>query len=232
MPDEIRRRSVLLGTAALALGACSGGHHGGGGDGDEDVSPPEDLMREHGVLNRVLLVYDDAAERLDLGTPLPVEALESAASIIQRFVEGYHERDEESFVFPRFEEATRLLPLVTTLRRQHQAGRDVTAFILKRVAASPIGSDRLASESDRCELAAALRSFGRMYRPHEAREDTVLFPALRGLVSEKEMRRLGESFEEEEHRLFGSGGFEKIVNEVATVERAFGTYDLDKFTPS
>src|SRR6186997_713716 len=28
-------------------------------------------------------------------------------------------------------------------------------------------------------LAGALRSFVRMYRPHEAREDTVLFPALR-----------------------------------------------------
>lgn len=30
----------------------------------EDVSPPEDLMREHGILNRVLLVYDFCKTRL------------------------------------------------------------------------------------------------------------------------------------------------------------------------
>jgi hypothetical protein len=34
-----------------------------------------------------------------------------------------------------------------------------------------------------------------MYRPHEAREDTVLFPALREIVSEQEFGALGEDFE-------------------------------------
>ena len=28
-------------------------------EGEEEVSPPEDLMREHGLLRRVLLVYDE-----------------------------------------------------------------------------------------------------------------------------------------------------------------------------
>src|SRR5436190_7019562 len=32
---------------------------------EEDVTPGEDLMREHGVLNRVLLVYEECARRLD-----------------------------------------------------------------------------------------------------------------------------------------------------------------------
>ena len=27
--------------------------------GDEGISPAEDLMREHGVLNRILLIYDE-----------------------------------------------------------------------------------------------------------------------------------------------------------------------------
>ncbi len=34
-----------------------------------------------------------------------------------------------------------------------------------------------------------------MYRPHEAREDTILFPALRKLVSKNEYHSLGEKFE-------------------------------------
>jgi hypothetical protein len=65
----------------------------------------------------------------------------------------------------------------------------------------------------------------------EAREDTVLFPALRDIVSKQEFGALGEDFEKKEHQLFGEGGFEKIVERVATIERALGIYDLAQFTP-
>ncbi len=53
-----------------------------------------------------------------------------------------------------------------------------------------------------------------MYRPHEAREDTILFPALRKLVSKNEYDSLGEKFENNEHKLFGKGGFETMVSKV------------------
>ena len=33
----------------------------------EEVSPPEDLMREHGVLRRILLIYEDIQGRLNGG---------------------------------------------------------------------------------------------------------------------------------------------------------------------
>ena len=32
---------------------------------EEEVSPAEDLMREHGVLKRVLLIYGEAIRRID-----------------------------------------------------------------------------------------------------------------------------------------------------------------------
>ena len=70
-----------------------------------------------------------------------------------------------------------------------------------------------------------------MYRPHEAREDTVLFPAFRELVGEKEYDRLGDMFEDREHQLFGAAGFEGKVEEVAQLERQLGIYDLAQFTP-
>ena len=47
----------------------------------------------------------------------------------------------------------------------------------------------------------------RMYRPHAAREDTVLFPAFRKLVPKKQYGELGEQFEDKEHELFGKAGF-------------------------
>jgi hemerythrin-like domain-containing protein len=70
-----------------------------------------------------------------------------------------------------------------------------------------------------------------MYRPHAAREDTDLFPKLRGLVSANEYDAMGEDFEKKEHELFGEDGFEKMVDRVAQLEQAIGIHDLKQFTP-
>ena len=76
-----------------------------------------------------------------------------------------------------------------------------------------------------------IRAFIRMFRPHEAREDTVLFPAFQKLVGHKEYDRLGEKFEERERKLFGGDGFEMAVRQVAQLEAALGIADLSQFTP-
>jgi hemerythrin-like domain-containing protein len=70
-----------------------------------------------------------------------------------------------------------------------------------------------------------------MYRPHAAREDTVLFPAVHRIVSAKEYDALGDVFEDKEHELFGPEGFEKMVGQVEEMEKALGLYDLAQFTP-
>ena len=88
----------------------------------EDVSPPEDLMREHGVLKRVMLVYDEILRRWDAKQDVPPETLAAAAGIIRSFVEDYHEKLEEDYLFPRFEKANKLTDLVKTLKEQHLAG--------------------------------------------------------------------------------------------------------------
>jgi hemerythrin-like domain-containing protein len=192
----------------------------------EDIAPPEDLMREHGVLNRVLLIYDEIQHRLNVGKEFPLEALLGAAGIIRNFIENYHEKLEEDYLFPRFEKAGKLVELVRVLREQHQAGRQLTARIQKGGTAA-----MLKDEGGRKALAADLSLFIRMYRPHEAREDTVLFPAIRTVVSPREFDELGDQFEDKEHILFGKEGFEGIVVEVAKLESALGIYELSQFTP-
>jgi hypothetical protein len=69
------------------------------------------------------------------------------------------------------------------------------------------------------------------YAPHEAGEDTVLFPALSAVVSKQEFGALGQDFEKKEHQLFGEEGFEKMVDRVASIEKTLGIYDLWQFTP-
>ena len=182
-------------------------------------------MREHGILRRILLVYGEAVRRLEAKQELKPEPIERSAHIVREFIEDYHERDEEEFLFPRFLKAGQMVDLVNTLLAQHQAGRKLTADIQRL--ATTVG---LASASDRQKLAESMRLFIRMYEPHAAREDTVLFPAFRNLVGAKELDKLKDVFEDKEKALPG-GGFEKMVAEVAKIEESLGIADLAKFTP-
>jgi len=195
-------------------------------EAEEEVSPPEDLMREHGVLKRVLLVYEEVIRRIDGKLEVPPDAVRRGADIIRSFIEDYHEKLEEDYLFPRFEKAGRLNDLTRVLRAQHQAGRRLTDQITRLATL-----EHLKEPSSVSMLKDALHQFIRMYSPHEAREDTVLFPALRDVVSKQEFGALGEEFEKKEHALFGEDGFEKMVDRVAAIEKTLGIYDLDKFTP-
>ena len=193
---------------------------------EEEVGAAEDLMREHGVLNRILLIYEEGLRRLRSKEEISPDAFHKPAELVRKFVEDYHEKLEENFIFPEFEKRSKMVELVKILRDQHQAGRRVTDVILRAATA-----DRFPQEDARKELVAACRGFIRMYRPHEAREDTVLFPALHKIVPAKQLKDLGEQFEKEEDRLFGEEGFEKTVAEVAVIEKQLGIYDLSQFAP-
>jgi len=90
---------------------------------EEEVSPAEDLMREHGVLKRALLVYGECASRLESGKEFPPAAVTGTANLIRKFIEDYHEKLEEEYLFPRLRRAGQLVDLVVVLEAQHKAGR-------------------------------------------------------------------------------------------------------------
>jgi hemerythrin-like domain-containing protein len=189
-------------------------------------TPVEDLMREHAVLDRVMLVYEECARRLDLAEELAPDLLARAASVVRRYIEDHHERDEERHVFPRLERIGAEVPLIVTLRAQHEAGRALTSDVL-RLATRDTLRDPLA----RARLSASARGFVRMYRPHAAHENTVLFPALRKALRQREYDALRDTLEREEHAAYGADLYEGALREVEELERALGIGDLAAFTP-
>jgi len=220
MTANLTRRDALHATTvtlALAAAGCKKSSQG------DDVTPNEDLMREHGLLERILGIYDAAARRLERGDRAIVEPVHAAAVIAREFVEDYHERNEESYVFPELERAGRLAGLVATLRRQHDAGRGLTDRITSLAQAGVTG------DRDRAALIAALRAYAAMFRPHVAREDTAVFPAFRQVVG-KRYDDLGDRLEAEEHARFGAGGFERYVARLPAIETQAGVADLSRFT--
>lgn len=225
-----RRGFIKTGCKAAIVSSIAGlGFLGGCKEENEDegqkVSPPEDLMQEHGLLNRVLLIYDTCRMRLINKESFPIESLASSATIIRTFVEDYHEKQEENYLFPRFQKANQLTDLVQVLLQQHQAGRAITDQVMTLTK----NTTRTTAEDEK--LIKLLTDFNTMYRPHEAREDTILFPAFRKIVSKHEYDSLGEEFEKNEQKLFGKNGFETMIDKVATIEKSLGIYELAQFTP-
>lgn len=188
-----------------------------------DITPAEDLMFEHGLIERILLIYNESARRIEAKLDLPAAAITATAELSRKFNEDYHEKLEEREVFPRFEKAGQLVDLVKTLKAQHDAGRKVTDVILQ------LTKDAKIAEPDR--LAASLRSYSRMFFPHLARENSVLFRAFQSLLPEEEYEKLGDQFEEQEHKLVGEDGFKNALAKIVEIEKQLNIYELDVFTP-
>ena len=98
-----------------------------------EVTATEDLMREHGVLRRALLVYSETAAKLR-SSPSAVapDALQKTAQLFRAFGEEYHERKlEEAYIFPAVKEAGgQAAGYPDILIAQHVRGREITDYIL------------------------------------------------------------------------------------------------------
>ena len=227
-PDRRRflAASAAIGAATLSPQVVLARPEAASNEQDEaEITATEDLMREHGVLDRLLLIFEEGLRRLQSRQEVSAEIFHAPAVLIRKFVEDYHEKLEEGFIFPIFEKQGKMLELVKILRQQHEVGRALTDAILLNSAA-----DQFAQDGPRREAVRACEAFLRMYRPHKAREDTVLFPALHLLITDKQLDQMGDRFEAEENRVFGKDGFERTVDRVAALERQWGIGDLSQFT--
>ena len=230
---EGTRREFLIKTSAavgagLVLSSCGRREGAAERERAEEVTANEDLMREHGVLRRILLIYAEAAPRLRRDpSSVPPDALQKAAHLFRSFGEDYHEKAlEEQYVFPMIK--GRNGPAASypdILIVQHNRGREITDYIISVTRGIKLGTAQAET------LAGVLEGFVKMYEHHSAREDTVVFPAWKALLPEGQLEELAEKFEEIEHQRFGSDGFDDAVKQVSEIEAALGLSDLAQFTP-
>lgn len=193
----------------------------------EEVTATEDLMREHGVLRRALLVYAETIPPLR-SSPASVapEALLRTAKLFRTFGEDYHEKKlEEAYIFPAVKSAGGPASgMADILIGQHQRGREITDFIHSVAQGGKFGPGHAKNLTD------AMESFVRMYQNHAAREDTIVFPAWKETLSAEQLDEMGDKFEEIEHQEFGEDGFENAVRQISDIEGTLGLADLAQFT--
>jgi hemerythrin-like domain-containing protein len=187
----------------------------------------EDLMREHGVLRRCILVYRECAGRLRIDPEdLDVSALNDTAKLFRSFGEEYHEKMlEEAHIFPRVRRAVAGAEVsVAILMTQHARGREITDYILSVTAGPHV------APTDAEMLARAFDAFDVMYANHTVREDTIVFPAWKAQLSPVELAEMGNLFETIERAEFGDDGFGEAVKRIAAIEDRLGLKNLAQFT--
>jgi hemerythrin-like domain-containing protein len=194
----------------------------------KEVTAVEDLMREHGILRRCLLVYAETALRIRKNAAdVSPEALQRTAKLFRAFGEEYHEKKlEEAYLFPRLKEkaaTSEAASYVDALVAQHVRGREITDYIL-----SVTNGPKLGTEAAR--FADVLAGFVRMYEHHAAREDTIIFPAWKNAVTSDEYDDLNDKFEDIEQEQFGEDGFEDAVKQIGGIEATLNLSDIAQFT--
>jgi hemerythrin-like domain-containing protein len=192
-----------------------------------EVTATEDLMREHGVLRRALLVYSASAMRLrDNSEAVPPDALQKTAKLFKEFGEEYHEkRLEEVFIFPMVKKAGgEAASYPDILVVQHNRGREINYCIISVTQGAKLGITNAEP------LAKALEAFVLMYRNHAAREDTIIFPACKQTMTEKQLDEMTDKFEDIEREQFSEDGFEDAVKQISGIETSLGLSDIAQFT--
>src|ERR1041384_993983 len=149
---DFLRTSAIVGTG-LVLNSCSRPNQGkeqmevskeAENEKGGEVTATEDLMREHGVLRRALLVYTAAATKLHSNpSSIPPDALQKTAKLFRAFGEEYHEKKlEEAYIFPAVKQAggeAAIYPDI--LVTQHNRGPEITDYIINVTQNAKLGGN-------------------------------------------------------------------------------------------
>jgi hemerythrin-like domain-containing protein len=188
------------------------------------ITATERLMRDSGLLLRILAIYEAGGRRLGGGEDIEPTIFVQAAETMRDFVHDYHEKQEEEQVFPRFKKAGRMVELVDIMQAQHVSGQKLTARILELAPKS-------ATKNERQSMIEAMQASLVLYRPHVARELTDVWPTLRTLLTPNEFDELGATLEKGEVEKLGKDGFDKMAKKVEALEKRIGINDISQFTP-
>lgn len=159
------------------------------------MKPTEILKEEHRHIERMLIIMEHAATRLEQGEKVPPDVFREAIHFIRMFADGCHHRKEEALLFPalvRIGFSTESGP-VGVMLGEHDLGRAEIVGMhdaLQKYAGGDSGATH--------KLITHTRDFVNLLRNHIIKEDNILFVMADQRLSPQEQTRLSEGFAEAE----------------------------------
>jgi hemerythrin-like domain-containing protein len=161
-----------------------------------------DLMNEH----ETVLSANQTLERM-------MAAMEKAPSVdkkdmlafigfLKEFVDKCHHGKEEEFLFPAMIGAG--IPdkggPVGVLLSEHAQGRKLIRDM----------EESISTDVDRMKLVQAARAYASLLRTHIHKENMIMFPMAERVLTDPQLEKLYEGFEEHEEKVIGQGRHEEL----------------------
>jgi len=181
-----------------------------------------ELMDEHRVIERVLNLLENAANRLESGQPVRPEFFLAATDFIRGFADGCHHQKEEGVLFIRMKEHGMQLdsgPLAVMLA-EHELGRQYTRALRSAAQAMQTGDS-----SAEPRAIQSSRNYVALLRQHIQKEDHVLFPLADQVIPAEQHEVVWEDFEHIEHVETGEGVHEKYLALANSLEEEMTALD-------
>ncbi len=164
------------------------------------------LRHEHELILRAVTLLERLAPAVAAGAPGARPVLRHLAEFFQTFADRCHHAKEEQHLFPALER--RGIPRqggpVGVMLAEHEQGR--------RLLAAMTGDDAAAA-------AEAARAYAVLLRGHIDKENSVLFPMAEHLLTGEEQQAMLRAFEAVEDAVVGPGVHQRLLGDLATLER-------------
>ena len=179
----------------------------------------EELMTEHRAIERMLVVLEAAARRLDEGQAVRPGLFRDVVDFVRNFADRCHHGKEEEHLFPRMEAAgvPRAGGPLAVMLFEHDEGREYVAAIADAIDAYESGDSSAAGQ-----IAENARGYVGLLRQHIAKEEDVLFPMADGVLGPDDKRELEERFQQVEAEVMGPGVHERYHSLLEDLERELG----------
>lgn len=175
----------------------------------EFVSPLDQLVADHDVIQRALVLVEDVAECLEHDQVAPENLHKWLMNFFSEFVDKYHHHKEEHGLFPLLELAgiPREGGPVGIMLREHEQGRELVRA--------------MAQTSEEGQPSARLiTEYLSFLRAHIEKENRVLFPLANEVLDDHQKQELSEIFETIKQQTLGDQRYKKLLTELETMEVA------------
>lgn len=171
----------------------------------------EDLMYEHALLDRIILLLEHINIKLvdDLDISKKMEQIIILITIVKDFIENFHEKMEEKYIFPYFSKHEKYKEYINILIFQHIESNKITNKIIE-----------YAKENNK-ELNSMIHQFIYMYRAHANRENTIIFKKIKKIIPIDEYKKISEKMDLLEDEQFGKGAYDKFLKMIIDIENYY-----------
>ena len=178
------------------------------------TAPFHKLKHEHRIIEQGLRALNGISLRLNVGEPIPSGALSRAVDFIKTFVDHFHHRKEEEFLFPALERQgiQREDGPLGMMEQEHEIERELLAELDNAIKAYQSGDEEACQH-----FAEAATRYTDHLISHVQKEDNVLFRIGEEMLDEEEQKALTDAFEKAEAEM-GAGVLERYERMAAELE--------------